>query len=220
MKEKIFNTIIATSLITYAITAILTSIIKDVNIFFKGWWTLIFILPALGMLLFQSNKKSSLFIIILGIIVFLTMNKLLTINKCFIILLSLVIIFLGINIIEVTFRIPKKKKSTEKYLPNYYAIFGSVEEKNSTKFVGGRVHSIFGQVFLDLTNAKIENESTIKVLSIFGSSEIVLPKNVEVITSSKSTLGSDENYQSTNSRGRKNKVYIESVNILGSTKLK
>ena len=43
MKEKIFNTIIATALITYAITAIVTSIVKDVNIFFKGWWTLIII---------------------------------------------------------------------------------------------------------------------------------------------------------------------------------
>ena len=56
MREKIFNTIIATALITYAITASLTAIIKDVNIFFKGWWTLLFILPATGMLFFQRNK--------------------------------------------------------------------------------------------------------------------------------------------------------------------
>ncbi len=161
MREKIFNTIIATALITYAITASLTAIIKDVNIFFKGWWTLLFILPAIGMLFFQRNKKSSLFVILVGVIILLGIYKVLTINKCFIILLSLVIIFIGINIIEITFRIPKKKNSTEKYLPNYYAIFGSVEEKNSTKFIGGRVHSIFGQVVLDLTQAKIEDSSTI-----------------------------------------------------------
>lgn len=219
MKEKIFNIIIATALITYAITAIVTSIVKDVNIFFKGWWTLIIILPALGMLLFEKNKKSSLFIICVGIIIFLTTNEILTINKCFIILLSLAIILIGINIIEVTFRIPKKKNSTEKYLPNYYAIFGSVEEKNSTKFIGGRVHSIFGQVVLDLTKAKIEDSSTIKVLSIFGNSTVLLPSNVEVISNTKSTLGSDENYKESTSKGRKNKVYIESVNIFGGTKL-
>ncbi len=219
MKEKIFNTMIATAIITYAITAIVTSIVKDVNIFFKGWWTLIIILPALSMLLFEKNKKSSLFLILVGIIICLTTNKILSINKCFIILLSLVIIFIGINIIEITFRIPKKKNSTEKYLPNYYAIFGSVEEKNSTKFSGGRIHAIFGQVTLDLSKAKIEDSSTIKVLSLFGSSELLLPSNIEVISNSKSTLGSDENYKASSSRGRKNKVYIESVNIFGGTKL-
>ena len=219
MKEKIFNTVIATALITYAITAIITSIVKDVNIFFKGWWTLIIILPALSMLLFEKNKKSSLFLILVGVIICLTTNKVLSINKCFIIFLSLAIIFIGINIIEVTFRIPKKKNSTEKYLPNYYAIFVSVEEKNSTKFIGGRVHSIFGQVVLDLTKAKIEDSSTIKVLSIFGNSTVLLPSNVEVISNTKSALGSDENYKESTSKGRKNKVYIESVNIFGGTKL-
>ena len=219
MKEKIFNTIIATALITYAITAIVTSIVKDVNIFFKGWWTLIIILPALGMLLFEKNKKSSLFIIFIGIVILLGANGVLSINKCFIIFLSLAIIFIGINIIEVTFRIPKKKNSTEKYLPNYYAIFGSVEEKNSTKFAGGRIHAIFGQVTLDLTKAKIEDNSTIKILSIFGSSEVLLPSNVEVITNTKSRFGSDENFKNSSSKGRKNKVYVESVNILGSTRL-
>ena len=220
MKEKIFNTIIATALITYAITAILTSVIKDVNIFFKGWWTLIFILPAIGMLFFQRNKKSSLFIILVGIIILLGVYKVLTINKCFIILLSLVIIFIGINIIQITFRIPKKKNTAEKYLPNYYAIFGSADEKNSTNFSGGRIHSIFGQVILDLTDSKIEDGSTIKLLNIFGSSELLLPRNVEILSSSKSTLGSSENYKSSKSRGRRSKVYIESVNILGGTKVK
>ncbi len=220
MKEKIFNTIIATALITYAITAILTSVIKDVNIFFKGWWTLIFILPAIGMLFFQRNKKSSLFVILVGVIILLGIYKVLTINKCFIILLSLVIIFIGINIIQVTFRIPKKRNSTEKYLPNYYAIFGSADEKNSTKFSGGRIHAIFGQVILDLTDAKIEDGSTIKLLNIFGSSELLLPRNIEILSSSKSTLGSSENYKNSKARGRKNKLYIESVNILGGTKVK
>ena len=220
MKEKIFNTIIATALITYAITAVLTSIIKDVNIFFKGWWTLIFILPAIGMLFFQRNKKSSLFLILVGVIILLGVYKVLTVNKCFIILLSLVIIFIGINIIQVTFRIPKKRNSTEKYLPNYYAIFGSADEKNSTKFSGGYVHAIFGQVILDLTDSKIEDGSTIKLLNIFGSSELLLPRNIEILSSSKSTLGSSENYKNNKSRGRKNKLYIESVNILGGTKVK
>ena len=220
MREKIFNTIIATALITYAITASLTAIIKDVNIFFKGWWTLLFILPATGMLFFQRNKKSSLFIILTGVIILLGIYKVLSVNKCFIIFLSLAIIFLGINILLITFRIPKKKNSTEKYLPNYYAIFGSADERNSSSFSGGYIHAIFGQVLLDLTDSKIEDGSTIKVLNILGSSELLLPRNIEILTSSKSTLGSAENYKTNKARGRKSKVYIESINILGGTKLK
>lgn len=222
MKEKVWNIMVAIGMIIYALVAILLLIVADKNIFFDGWWTLILILPACGSLLFQSNKRSSFFILLVGIDLLLTCLKVLTVNKCFIILLSLVIIFIGLNIIFVTLNKPAKKDGIIKNVPLYYAIFGVIEEYlPMVKFDGGRIISLFGSSVIDFTNTKIENNANLKVKSIFGSSEIVLPENVEVVSKNINILGGTENYkQNHNKRGRKIRLYVDSFSLFGSFKIR
>lgn len=221
MIEKIYN--ISTSIlmcIYVLISTILIIVLPKYNIFFPGWWTLLLIIPSLGSLLFQNNKGISLYTLITGIILLITSNKLLTMNKCFTILGCLAIIFIGINIVISTIRVPKEKISNAKKIPFYYAFFGSTEEKVITKFAGGYTKLICGYLKLDLRNAKIEKNATIKILSILGETEILLPENTDVITSTTNILGGTENLLEKNSTRKTNKVTIESISILGNTKIR
>ena len=78
----------------------------------------------------------------------------------------------------------------------------------------------FGHLILDLSNAKITNNSTLNVTSIFGTTELILPEEVEAITNNVNVLGGTENLKNVAKSKNKKKLYIESMSILGSTKIK
>lgn len=219
--EKIYNIGTATAFSIYALIAlILTIFLPKYNIFFTGWWTLFIILPSLGSVLFYKNKLTSLYILTIGILLLLGCNDILSLNKCFTILLCLGIILIGISIIKSTIKIPQKKESNTKYVPFYYTILGATEEKISTPFEGGYIKVCLGHLILDLSDAKITNNSTLNVLSIFGSTELIVPEEVEVITNNTNILGGTENLKISVKSKNKKKLYIESMSILGSTKIK
>ena len=219
--EKIYNISSSILYITYITIALILYLkLPKYNIFFPGWWTLILIIPSLGSFLFQNNKGFCLYTLIMGILLLLSSNSIITYNKCFTILICLAIIFIGIDIIIVTLRIPEKKKSNTKYIPFYYAFFGSTDEKVESKFSGGYTKLVFGHLSLDLSSAKIEKNSTLKVLSVFGETEIILPSNIEAITTNTNILGGTENLKNSSSSKKSNNIYIESISILGNTKIK
>lgn len=219
--EKVYNIGVTSLFCIYAMIALVLAIaLPKYNILFPGWWSLIVIIPSLGSLLFQSNKGLSLYTLITGIVILITCNGIIDIKKCFTILVCLGIIFIGINIIKVTLKIPEKKDSNTKFIPFYYAFLGSTEEKVETKFSGGTTKVVVGNLFLDLTNAKIEKNSTLKVLSVFGETEILLPQNIEVVTSNTNVLGGTENLRKNATNKKGNKLYIESISILGNTRIK
>lgn len=225
MKEKVektYNIIIASIISIYAfIELIFVIFIPKYSILFPGWWTLIIMLPSLGNILFQRNKASSLYIFIIGLLLLLVSFDILTIKKCFTILICLGIMFIGISIIKTTLKIPEKKNSIIKYVPFYYTFLGSTEEKVTTSFVGGTTKVLVGYLLLDMRNAQIEDNATLKVTSIFGTTEIYLPENIEVVTNNTNILGGTENLkQSTTNKKKQKKIYIESVSIFGSTKIK
>lgn len=220
--EKIYNISAATIFSIYAlISLIFVLFVPKYNILFSGWWALIIILPALGSFLFQRNKLGSLYLLLVGVCCILVSNDILTLKKCFTILLCLGIIFVGINIVKETLKIPEKKNSISKYIPLYYAFLGSTEEKVTTEFKGGYTKVFFGYMNLDLKNAIIENNSTLKVISVFGTTDIYLPENIEVLTTNTNILGGTENLKETSQKSKKtNKLYVESISILGNTKIK
>lgn len=219
--EKIYNISTAILISIYSLIAIILVIaMPKYSIFFPGWWTLLIIIPSLGSLLFQNNKGFSLYTLLASILILLSCNSILSLKKCFTILICLAIIFIGINIIKVTIKAPAKKDSNNKYIPFFYAVLGSTEERIESKFSGCYTKLIFGYLGLDLRNAKIEKNSTIKVLSIFGETEILLPENTELITTSTNILGGTENLKTNASSKKTTKIYIESISVLGNTRIK
>ena len=221
MKEKIYNITISLICCIYAITTLVLLIIQPkYNLLFPGWWTFIIIFPALGNLLFQSNKVSGTYMLISGILLLLANLEIITFIKCFTILVCLGIIILGINIIKVTLNLPTNRKDTNKTLPIFYTIFGATEELASTTLSeGGKVIAICGATTIDMKNSKLKSDIVIKTKSVLGTVELLFPDNVEVITSSKNILGESLNYKKTESKNKVT-IYVDSTSILGSIKIK
>lgn len=224
MKEKLFKiyhiTISILISIYFLISLIFVICLPKYHILFPGWWTLLIIVPSLGRLIFQNNKLSSFYMLIVGIMLLLSSLGKLTYIKCFTILLCLGIIFIGISIVMNALKLPKKKDSTT-YFPFYYTFLGSTEEKIVSTFKGANTKAVFGYLNLNLEEANIENNSTLRVLSMWGETEILVPENVEVITTNTNIFGGTENgHKKTNSKGKKKTLYIESTSVFGSTKIK
>lgn len=107
-------------------------------------------------------------------------------------------------------------------IPNYYGIFGGVEERIKDKdFKGATIYAIFGGVELDLRDIIVkENEISIQVYSVFGGTDLVLPKDVNVKLHSISIFGGTENKCDNDEEKDRPTIHINSYAIFGGTTLK
>lgn len=219
MKERVFNLILCGVTLIYFVLAIMLYILfPKYNIFFDGWWVLIILIPSLSNLIFAHHKLHSLYFLLVSIFIYLSIYNVID-NKLFLLLtVSMAVILLIIGFIIDIVRGPNKK-DTSKSVPIYTTIIGVGEEIIKTDFDGGFISTIFASNIIDLRNAKISNKSTIVTKTIFGSTEILLPDNFDVEMDNVNILGETENIKNS-SKKNKNKIYIESTSILGSTKIK
>ena len=85
--------------------------ITDINIFFKGWWTLFIIIPCLiDLFREKTNKKANIIGIVIGVILLLTTNEVIK----FEILVKLIIpiAFVGVGLYLVFGDTLKKERKT------------------------------------------------------------------------------------------------------------
>lgn len=182
--------------------------IWDINIFFKGWWTLFIIIPSIKELL-KKEYVSSLLGITIGILLLLSCNDIIEWNMVGKIFLPVVIIMVGVSIL---FKSKRGIKDKEKDI--YFGIFSGTEEKITKLNKNLTCISIFGGIDLDLRNTKIEKDVKIECISIFGGTDIHLPSNVCVKSSGIPILGGFENKNNT-AENAINTIYIDYVCIFG-----
>ena len=87
--------------------------ITDINIFFKGWWTLFIIIPSLIGLIKNSDKVWSLIFLIIGIILLLAAQGILSYTIIYKLVFPLILVIIGINLI---YKEVFTKKINEKFL--------------------------------------------------------------------------------------------------------
>lgn len=224
MLEKIYHTILGVFLVLIGIY--LVGYCFDLfkfNIFFKGWWTLIILIPAVSKLLFQNDKVNSLFWIIVGVVLLLYSNHVIKFAIAWKLILASLILILGFNLIFYVIKGPRIIKSRLRKVPLYFGMFGEAEEKVNTSFSGCTCASIVGGVDLDLTDAKLEKDIYIEVLAVLGTTEIVVPKGTNVIMSGFNILGNSENkLPKEQTKGRKKivTVHIRNLSILGGVEVR
>lgn len=194
----------------------------DVEVFFEGWWTLFIIVPSFIGIFKKGSRLSSLFLLIIGVLLLLACQDIITFKLISKLLFPMIFILIGLTII---FR-PKKitddnykeiKKSNDSL--NLVAVFSGREEKISTEFKGADCISVFGGIDLDLRNAKLKNDTVIEIVSCFGGVDILLPSNVNVVTSGVPFFGSIEN-KTVNQEKSTTTVYINYVAVFGGIEVK
>lgn len=194
----------------------------NIDLFFKGWWTLFIIVPSVISLFRNGNKISSLVSITIGVLLLLACQNIITWSLIWKLILPIIFVSIGLSFIfehnkKDNFNISLKKKENDN---NYIAVFsGNDITFDNKEFDGASCVSVFGGIDLDLRDAKIKEDIVIECVSVFGGIDIKTPKNVSIKSNGVPILGGVED--KTIGRGDTSPtIYIEYVCVFGGVEIK
>lgn len=204
--------------------------IIDINLFFDGWWTLFIIIPACISLITEKGKIGSIIGIIIGVMLLLACQGIITFSVIGKLVLPLILVGVGISIMfreTVERKISDEIKNIEnskdlKEKEVYCATFSKQEVKSKEeKFEGANIIAVFGGVECDLRNAVIESDVVINATSVFGGADIYLPENVNIKIKSTAIFGGVENTRKDiNINEEYHTIYINAITVFGGIDIK
>ncbi|MCR5792515.1 MAG: cell wall-active antibiotics response protein [Lachnospiraceae bacterium] len=218
MKKQVSNYIFGLVLIIIGIIFAGNSFLGwDIDIFFKGWWTLFIIIPALISIFEEGPRTLNIFALIIGILFFLDAQHFMRGIDFFDLAFPLIFIYLGIRLIVRSGRknTNKNANTNTNYntnnnanyhdahtnqsqsgtdIPNFDAVFSDEHVNfNGNPFYGANVSSSFASNTLHLDGAIINGDVTIRCNASFGAIKICCPANVNVTVSPSSFFGGVSN---------------------------
>lgn len=217
--KKIENVLWGVCFIVIGIIVLLNSLgLTNINIFFKGWWTLFIIIPSIIGLIKDKDKVWSVFFLLLGIALLLVSRNIIAmavIAKC---IFPVILIVIGLNIIfkdRINTKVNEKiKEINVKDAEEYYATFsGQKVDFANQEFKGAKLNAIFGGIDIDLTTAKITEDVVIDITAVFGGVDIKVPKDVAVKVKSNSIFGGVDNKAKT--KEAKVTIYVKAMCLFG-----
>ena len=208
--------------------------ITDIDIFFKGWWTLFIIIPCTINLFTERDIAGNLFGIALGVFLFLCARDILDYSMIWKLLLPAFVVIIGLKMLikgifgrkdwddddddddddgDETFDGEGKPPHTAN------AIFSSHRiNYDGMVFHSAELNVIFGGAQLDLRKAIIEGDCKVRANSIFGGITVLVPDNVNVRVSSSNIFGGCSN--KTTEHPGAHTIYVTSNSIFGGTSIK
>lgn len=199
--------------------------ITDIDLFFKGWWTLLIIVPSF-ISLFTDNDKIGGFIGLgVGLMLLLACRGYFDIKVICKLIVPLIIIIVGFELVfKDAFDKEKqasiKKISSSNEIRNVSAVFSTKDDTVSMKFFEGVKYTVlFGTINSNYSSALIEKDSLIKINNIWGNVNIRLPEGVNVSVTSHSLFGGVDN-RIVNNDNNQITVYVQSYSLLGSAEIR
>ena len=201
--------------------------ITNINIFFRGWWTLFIIIPCfIG--LFKENKKTGNLIgLLIGIALLLGCLNILDFDLIWKLAFPTILVIIGLSIVFkdiIGGKIHKEIKNINKknQKENLYCAAFSSQNINidNEKFKGADLEAVFGGIKLDLRNVKINSDIVINASSIFGGIDIYVPSNVKIKIKSTSVFGGITNKANTKNDEKNHTIYINGTAIFGGIEVK
>lgn len=199
--------------------------ITNINIFFDGWWTLIIIIPSLIGILKDENKTGSLVFLVIGILLLLCAQNVVSFSILRKIALPLILIIIGVCMLfgnAIHSKVNEKIKSVKKGdLTDYVATFsGQKVNFQNEKFTGANIDAVFGGVELDLRGAILEGENIIHATAVFGGIEIYVPQGIKVKVKSTPIFGGVSNKTYAAEGENVPTIYVNAVCLFGGVEIK
>lgn len=201
--------------------------LTDINIFFRGWWTLFIIVPSFIELFRSTNKMWSIIWFVIGIVLLLCAQNILSFRLIGKLIFPFILVMIGLSII---FKDTVNKKVTEKIrslnsnkgeFEEFCATFGSQQSDFSgQEFKGANLDAVFGSVELDISKAIIKNDQVINADAIFGGIEIRVPTGVNIKVKSTPIFGGVSNKAKTDYNESSPTIYINGVAMFGGVEIK
>lgn len=227
--KKIANVLWGIVLITIGVIIGLNALdITHINIFFNGWWTLFIIIPCFIDLFNDKDKTGDIIGIIVGVILLLCAQNILSFAIVWKLAIPTILIVLGISIIfksSINSKLNKeidKLKQKSNVENEYCSTFSSQDIFfDNQEFKGANLTAVFGGINCSLKKSNINENQVINCSSIFGSIEIYPSDEINIVVKSNSIFGGVSN-------SRKNKeinkdlktVYINAFCLFGGVSIK
>lgn len=199
--------------------------IADIDIFFKGWWTLFIIVPC-GIGLFTEREKTGNIIgIAIGIFLLLCCQDILSFSMLWKLLVPVIIVIIGLKMVltglfgnKANEIISKMKQNGNNPKVGCATFSGCDLNYDGQVFEGAELSATFGGVKCDLRNAVIEKDCAIQVSAIFGGVDILVPDNVNVKVSSNCVFGGISNKTSVHQNAPT--IYVSGTCMFGGVEIK
>lgn len=194
--------------------------IVQINIFFKGWWTLFIIVPSIIGIVKNAREFSNYVWLLLGVVLLLCARGIISFDIIMKLLLPAILVIVGISFIfkNVTSeKINKKIKDIDTDgMEIYVASFSENKVKlRGDEFKNANLDSTFGNIKFDISECDINEDKIIKASAIFAGVEIIVPSNVNVKVKSTNIFGGTSNKVKEKSNDEKYTIYIESFAMFG-----
>lgn len=198
------------------------------DVFFEGWWTLFIIVPGIIGIITEDHKLGSFMFLATGVILLLAAQDVFGYDVAWKVILAAVLILSGFALIfssfanrkinaEVAEEMQKRGKNGE----SLTAIFsGNDRVYNKEKFSGCDVVAVFGGAELDVSNAIIEKDAAIKTFTLFGGTDIIVPKDVQIKSKSGFIFGGISDDRKDVSGKGKHTIYIDAIGGFGGVTIK
>ena len=223
--KKYKNIVYGIMLILLGIIIALISLdIIHTNLFFKGWWTLVIIIPSIIGLLFEDDKLGNLISLIIGILLLLGVRNIIDYKILLKLFVPILLVTVGLSLILKNILESKKTlqiKELNKVKDNTKDIFATLSNENKKiigEFKGISIDAVFSSVELDLREAEIKKDQVINVSAIFSGVTILTNNNIKVIVKSDSLFGGVSNH--TEEKDEAKAIYINASCLFGGVEIK
>ena len=199
--------------------------IVNINLFFRGWWTLFIIVPSIFGIVEKPKDISGYIFLLIGLMLFAFARDLISFVLISKLILPLLLIFIGISILFKNVfngKISKKINEVDKDgMEIYSATFSDNRVKLSgDEFKNARLDATFGSVTLDLSECNITKDGVITASAIFAGVDIIVPDNVNVKVKSTGIFGGTSNKSKNKNEDERKTIYIESFALFGGVEIK
>ncbi len=201
----------------------------DYTVFFKGWWTLFIIVPAIVSMVQSGVRMGNAIVLGIGVLLLLEQQRVIPDGLLWKAAAPAVLIIIGLAILsKAIFNKPgqgsvfsgKPTVNTEDN-PSYFALFsGNTVKNNSVNFQGGSATALFGGNEIDLSDVVLAGDVVFTVTSIFGGSEIKAPKNARIEMNGFPIFGGNENTAVSSPNPETHKIAFQCTSIFGGTEVK
>ena len=178
--------------------------LTDINIFFKGWWTLFIIIPSLISIFSDKEKTGGIIGLFIGVVLLLSINDIIDFDIILKLIFPVILICIGLSIIS--------KNILNKDVSQNI----NVDEE----FGGCKLDAIFGGIKLDLRNSKIKKDVVINASAIFGGIDIYVPEGVDVKIKSTSIFGGASNKSNNEVDEKSHTIYVNATCLFGGVDIK
>ena len=211
--------------------------ITNIDIFFKGWWTLFIIIPCTVNFITSRDRDNifgNLFGIAIGVFLLLCARDILDYSMIWKLLLPTCVVIFGFRMLIKGIFGRKDREDDDDDNDNETddddndnkadfdtanAIFSSHRVNyDGMVFHSAELNVIFGGAQLDLRKAIIEGDCKVRANCIFGGVTILVPENVNVKISDSSVFGGSSN--KTTYHNGAHTIYVKCNSIFGGVSVK